>query len=175
MNYVVEISPKELIQRVSKITQALFMGYSLTCSDGITIRLDEKGKVFFVATQNGKEVLCPALFDLTPEMLYKEAQNMSNEDFYKLSSYISLNANKFSCVNTYYVSTKEDILLNQLLTYIGITVTSAECKRLIVNNSIKINNEVITDVSYVVTEQMLEDGFNLRINSHEYYIRRKDV
>ena len=65
----------------------------------------------------------------------------------------------------------EDILLYNLLPKLKITLTSAETKRLIIEKCISIDNQKITDVSFIITSEMLQNGFNLTIGKREYRIQ----
>lgn len=179
MNYKVELSPKELIQRVGKVTQALFMDYPLKCSNGMTLKLNYEGKPYIVSQKsedmkNWENCYIPAAFEVDTQFLYKEVQKMSDEDYFKLTSYVSFNENRYVCTREYFVDIDEDILLYNLLPHLKLTVTGAEVKRLIFNELIKINREIIKDIDYTVTIDMLKQGFDLLIGTKCYRIQKRN-
>ena len=65
----------------------------------------------------------------------------------------------------------DDVLLCNLLPQLNITMTSAETKRLISNGCISINNEVIEDINYSLTIDILKRGINIKINKKDYNIQ----
>lgn len=70
---------------------------------------------------------------------------------------------------------RKDIALYELMPKINITMTSAEVKRLICNRLLTIDGEVITDVTYKVSEERLEKGFTVAFGKKEYRIDGQNV
>jgi hypothetical protein len=54
-------------------------------------------------------------------------------------------------------------------------MTGAEVKRLICNKLLTLDGEVITDVTYKVSEEMLENGFTVAFGKKEYRIGCQNV
>lgn len=89
------MTKKELINRINIIIKTLFYGLPYKWNNAMDMKFIDNELYFKGEYQDGNEVWTKCLFDLTLGELKRQAENMSDEYAWELSSAIALNSENF--------------------------------------------------------------------------------
>lgn len=89
------MTKKELINRINLIIKTLFYGLPYKWNNAMEMKFIDNELYFKGEDQDGNEVWTKCLFDLTLGELKRQAENMSDEYAWELSSAIALNSENF--------------------------------------------------------------------------------
>lgn len=89
------MTKKELINRINIIIKTLFYGLPYKWNNAMEMKFIDNELYFKGEDQDGNEVWTKCLFDLTLGELKRQAENMSDEYAWELSSAIALNSENF--------------------------------------------------------------------------------
>jgi len=89
------MTKKELINRINLIIKTLFYGLPYKWNNAMEMKFIDNELYFKGEDQDGNEVWTKCLFDLTLGELKRQAENMSDEYAWELSSVIALNSENF--------------------------------------------------------------------------------
>ena len=81
-------------QRTISLIKALFLGYIFETSNGMKLGIDEESKPYIVGTKDGEEYLIPAHFPLDVNFLINECEQMTDEQYFQVCTFIALNNDK---------------------------------------------------------------------------------
>ena len=89
------MTKKELINRINIIIKTLFYGLPYKWNNAMDMKFIDNELYFKGEDQDGNEIWTKCLFDLTLGELKRQAENMSDEYAWELSSAIALNSENF--------------------------------------------------------------------------------